>query len=309
MIFRRISLLAAGAAVILAGAGLSVPAHAAPVRSAATADVACVSPWNSTTVYTGGDQVSYGGHNWTARWWTRGDIPGSAGVWTDDGNCGGGGTPPPTDCAPPWSGTTVYTGGDQVSYGGHNWTARWWARGDTPGSSQVWTDDGPCGAVVTAPATPTGLAVTAHTDTTVTLSWHAADRAASYTVYSGDTAVASGITGTTDTVTGLTAGTKYHFTVTASNSAGESAHSATVSVTTDSPPTSAPKPPKDLTVTATTTSTVALSWQASDTATSYTVYRGDTKVSSGITATSYTATGLSADTAYHFTVTASNAVG
>jgi len=45
--------------------------------------------WNSATAYTGGQVVSYGGHTWTAKWWTQGDVPGanSQNVWTDDGPC------------------------------------------------------------------------------------------------------------------------------------------------------------------------------------------------------------------------------
>jgi chitinase len=48
----------------------------------------CVAPWSSTTVYVGGNRVSFAGHNWTAKWWTQGDTPGGgAGVWSDDGPC------------------------------------------------------------------------------------------------------------------------------------------------------------------------------------------------------------------------------
>lgn len=44
--------------------------------------------WNSQTAYNGGAQVSYNGHEWTAKWWTEDDVPGGpAGVWTDDGAC------------------------------------------------------------------------------------------------------------------------------------------------------------------------------------------------------------------------------
>jgi chitinase len=48
-----------------------------------------LTPWNSTTAYTGGAVVSYNGHKWTAKWWTQGDIPGNNGqdVWTDNGPC------------------------------------------------------------------------------------------------------------------------------------------------------------------------------------------------------------------------------
>jgi chitinase len=32
-----------------------------------------------------------------------------------------------------------------VSFNGHDWTARWWTQGDTPGGvAGVWADDGPC---------------------------------------------------------------------------------------------------------------------------------------------------------------------
>ncbi|GAB3479167.1 family 20 glycosylhydrolase [Amycolatopsis cihanbeyliensis] len=48
------------------------------------------SAWNDSTVYTGGDQVSHNGHTWTAKWWTRGQEPGTTGewgVWQDEGPC------------------------------------------------------------------------------------------------------------------------------------------------------------------------------------------------------------------------------
>jgi chitinase len=48
----------------------------------------CVAPWSSTAIYVGGNMASSAGHNWTAKWWTQGDVPGGgAGVWTDDGPC------------------------------------------------------------------------------------------------------------------------------------------------------------------------------------------------------------------------------
>src|SRR6185369_1581459 len=106
----------------------------------------CPAAWNAGTAYNGGATVSYGGHKWTAKWWTQGDIPGNngQGVWTDNGACGGGTTsPPPGGCPPAWNATTV--NGNTVSYNGHKWTAKWWTQGDTPGGSAgVWTDNGPC---------------------------------------------------------------------------------------------------------------------------------------------------------------------
>ena len=45
---------------------------------------------------------------------------------------------------PAWSATTVYVGGNQVSYNGHKYTAKWWTLGETPGRADVWQDNGPC---------------------------------------------------------------------------------------------------------------------------------------------------------------------
>ena len=49
---------------------------------------ACTLPaWGAGTTYVGGNQVSYAGHKYTAKWWTLGEIPGKADVWTDNGPC------------------------------------------------------------------------------------------------------------------------------------------------------------------------------------------------------------------------------
>ena len=51
---------------------------------------ACASAWAASAVYTGGATVSYAGRNWSARWWTQGEQPGSGGqwgVWQDKGAC------------------------------------------------------------------------------------------------------------------------------------------------------------------------------------------------------------------------------
>ncbi|KAF9259245.1 hypothetical protein L218DRAFT_670920 [Marasmius fiardii PR-910] len=46
-----------------------------------------VAAWVSTTAYTGGQSVTYGGHLYVAKWWTQGETPGKADVWTDNGAC------------------------------------------------------------------------------------------------------------------------------------------------------------------------------------------------------------------------------
>ncbi|MEV6735854.1 glycoside hydrolase family 18 protein [Streptomyces sp. NPDC051104] len=85
----------------------------------------------------------------------------------------------------------------------------------------------------TVPSPPTGLAVSATTSSSVSLSWNAVTGATGYTVYRGGTKVTSA-TGTSATVTGLSPSTSYSFQVTATNAAGESAKSAAVTATTAS---------------------------------------------------------------------------
>jgi chitinase len=74
------------------------------------------------------------------------------------------------------------------------------------------------------------------------------------------------------------------------------------------PPPTAPAAPTGLAASATTSSSVTLGWNAPSGATSYTVYRGGTKVGTA-TSTSFTDSSLTAATAYSYAVTASNGTG
>jgi len=172
----------------------------------------------------------------------------------------------------------------------------------------------------TAPSVPTGLTAGTTTSTSVPLSWTAStDNAggsgvAGYEVYRGSTLVGT-TTSTSYTVTGLTAATAYSFTVRAKDIAGNvSAASSAVSATTQSgsvTDTTAPSVPTGLTAGTTTSTSVPLSWTASTdnvAVTGYDVYRGTTLVGTSTT-TSYTVTGLTAATAYSFTVRAKDAAG
>ncbi|MET9854250.1 glycoside hydrolase family 19 protein [Streptomyces sp. NPDC006450] len=61
-------------------------------------------------------------------------------------------------CAGAWATSAVYTGGMNASYGGHNWQAKWWTQGETPGTTGqwgVWSDQGVCGGGTTPNPDPT----------------------------------------------------------------------------------------------------------------------------------------------------------
>ncbi|WP_344904100.1 glycoside hydrolase family 19 protein [Actinomadura meridiana] len=76
-----------GAALLAAGALSAI----LPTASANAAE--CATEWNASGVYTGGAVVSHDGHNWSAKWWTQNESPGSAVVWVDKGGCGDPGSP------------------------------------------------------------------------------------------------------------------------------------------------------------------------------------------------------------------------
>ena len=160
----------------------------------------------------------------------------------------------------------------------------------------------------TAPAPPTNLVATATGQTTISLTWDAVQNATSYNVYSNGNLVVSDLTATTYTVEGLTAEIEYCYNVTAVNEAGESAHSTSACATTLAVPT-APAAPTNLVATATGQTTISLTWDAVQNATSYNVYSNDIVVASDLTVTSYTVEGLTAGTEYCYKVTAVNEVG
>src|SRR6476620_6648928 len=62
-----------------------------------------------------------------------------------------------TACAPAWSATAVYVGGNSASQNGHNYTAKWWTQNESPathsGQWDVWADNGACGRGTTPPTT------------------------------------------------------------------------------------------------------------------------------------------------------------
>ncbi|TRV71649.1 chitinase [Streptomyces sp. 130] len=251
---RMTSLVAALSAALLAAGGL---AASAPTAAAADAELASngtfeagLSGWTcsggsgvavSTPVHggtsalkatpAGSDNAKCAqsvkvkpGSTYTLSAWVQGSYVylGASGTGTTDVSTW-------TQSAPGWQKlTTTFTTGPSttsVSIYTHGWY----------GTPAYYADDvsllGPGGDPVVLPAAPTGLKTGSVTSSSVALSWTGSSGATGYNVYQGGTKVQS-VTGTSATVTGLSASTAYSFQVSAVNEAGESAKSAAVSVTT-----------------------------------------------------------------------------
>lgn len=155
-------------------------------------------------------------------------------------------------------------------------------------------------AVVLAPVAPMGLTAEV-VEGTVTLTWEAFADAETFTVYQGETVVAENIEESTYEITGLAAG-EYCYTVKAVNVKGESTASNTACVTIEG--VEAPAAPENLVATVTGATTITLTWDAVEGATSYNVYGADAVIVEGLTETTYVVEDLTAETAYCFTVTA-----
>jgi chitinase len=90
---KRAALLTAVCVGLTGGAAAILP------MTVSNAAVACAAAWSSSTIYNKDNVASYAGKNWTAQWWTQGEIPtnsGEWGVWRNGVACGGTTTPTPT---------------------------------------------------------------------------------------------------------------------------------------------------------------------------------------------------------------------
>jgi chitinase len=230
---------------------------------------------------------------------------------------GGGGS-----CATAWSSTQVYTGGMTASEGGENYVANWWTQGQNPatnsgpsGSGQPWTATGACSSCSSAPAVPTGLAASGTTSSSTNLAWNAVTPPAgctvSYKVLQSSTVIATPTTNS-DAVTGLNPSTTYTFSVEATDSAGTSAASSSINVTTQaSSCTTKPSTPTGFTASGTTDSSTNLSWNTVSPPTGCTISYSITGGPSNLTtsSTSDTEGGLTPSTNYTFSLTATDYAG
>ncbi|HME19865.1 MAG TPA: fibronectin type III domain-containing protein [Acetobacteraceae bacterium] len=190
------------------------------------------------------------------------------------------------------------------------------------GGDSGWTGAITASTVVAAPGLPTGLAAGAATATTMPLSWTApasGGAVASYSVRSSPHGVGTwttviGVSGTSTTITSLTANTSYDFEVDAVNAGGDSGWTAAITASTM---VAAPGLPTGLAAGTATATTMPLSWTApasGGAVASYSVGSsphdaGTWTMVTGVSGTSTTITGLTVSTSYDFEVEAVNAGG
>lgn len=174
-----------------------------------------------------------------------------------------------------------------------------------------------------APATPTNVQAVAISPSSVTVTWALVSGATGYTVeYAISPATAFFTAGTvganvaTFTATGLTASTVYIYRVKATNTNGSSLPSVEVSATTQPAPITVPSAPTSLTATVASSSAIDLSWSNVANEDGYKIERSTTAGSGfaqiatvGTNVVTYSATGLTASTAYYFRVRAYNTAG
>ena len=178
----------------------------------------------------------------------------------------------------------------------------------------------------TGPAAPTNLAATATSSSQINLTWTASGTSGvTYSVFRSTTSgftpgsgnsIATGVSGTSYSNTGLASGTTYYYVVEAVGSTGTSVPSNQASATTTAV---IPTAPTGLTATAASSAQVNLSWTASTTSgVTYSVYQSTTSgftpgsgnlVASGLSGTTYSNTGLTGSTTYYYKVEAVNSAG
>lgn len=215
------------------------------------------------------------------------------------------GQPIAADPITPGSATSVTVTGLSAATTYHFAVDAYNASGSSAPTADVVVTTLPTGTQV--PPAPTGLVASNVLDTSCDLTWSASAGATSYTPMEGTTALTTVAT-TSAHVTGLSPQTTYSFAVEAANSAGSSAPSASITVTT--PPTNpgAPPPPSGLAATNVTPNSCDLTWVASLGATGYTPFEGTTALANVISPGAHVA-GLHGNTTYHFTVVAFNTAG
>lgn len=156
------------------------------------------------------------------------------------------------------------------------------------------------------------------TTTAATITWTTDQSSNSEVVYGTTTSYGSAsssaslVTSHSITLTGLTSGTTYHYEVVSADENGYTSTSTDQTFTTDNP--NPPSVPTGLTATATSSSEIDLSWNASTgdgtyPVAGYQIFRDGMQVGTTTSGTTYADTGLAASTNYSYTVDAYDTEG
>lgn len=152
-------------------------------------------------------------------------------------------------------------------------------------------------------AAPTSFKATSVTNSSVGLQWSSVSGAAGYSLQRNRVTITEDlITATSYNDTGLMSGTTYQYDLVAITSQGAASPAVGLSVTTTGPPPPL-SAPADLQTTSVTSSSISITWDSVAGASLYLVTRNGTQLSN-VSDTSYTDTGLSAETTYAYTVAA-----
>jgi endoglucanase len=183
-----------------------------------------------------------------------------------------------------------------------------------------------------APTTPAGVTASAVSSSQINVSWNPVTAptgcSVAYSVYESTTSgftpsdsnrVATGLSSSAYSATGLAAGTTYYFVVAAVDAARQSGFSSAGSARTQANTGSTVAPPSNLSAVAVSSNQINLTWAASSTSgVSYNVYQSQTsgvdtsastRIATGVNGTSYTSGGLAAASTHYFLVTAASANG
>jgi len=184
--------------------------------------------------------------------------------------------------------------------------------GDTGDTGNNSTD-------ITPPSTPDNIRTTNITISTISFAWNAANDDVGVTAYrvyrDGSNTAFTTTTSLSFTVTNLSPGRRYEYSVSAVDAAGnESARSQVLSVTTPVPiDSTAPTTPSALRATSVSSNTVSLAWNAASDNIAVTAYRlyknGSSTAFYTTSALSFTDTGLNPEQSYQYRVSAIDAAG